>query len=276
MLINNIEFKVGADPEVFVSSNNNLVSGYGLIPGTKKDPFKVKNGAVQVDGMALEFNIDPATSFKMFNDNINSVMGQLKSMVPNHNLEIRPVAEFGEEYIKNQPYDARVLGCDPDYNAYTGLPNPTPNVDAPFRTASGHIHIGWGENMDDDQSLDDACRRLTRELDKTLGIISLLWDKDHKRRELYGKAGSYRRKPYGVEYRTLSNMWLSDKELIRVVFNGVERAIKNSFKLEHPIEHYEIVRKAIDTGDYSKSLNYIIDDHSWKLLNGWHERTTNV
>ena len=53
---------VGCDPEVFVKQNGVFKSAFGLIKGDKKNPQKIRNGAVQVDGMALEFNIDPAAS----------------------------------------------------------------------------------------------------------------------------------------------------------------------------------------------------------------------
>ena len=51
---------VGADPELFVKKGRSFQSAYGMIPGTKQKPKKVIKGAVQVDGMALEFNIDRA------------------------------------------------------------------------------------------------------------------------------------------------------------------------------------------------------------------------
>ncbi len=44
------------------------VTASGLvIPDTAKEkPFPVTNGAVQVDGMALEYNIDPASTVEEF------------------------------------------------------------------------------------------------------------------------------------------------------------------------------------------------------------------
>ena len=58
MLVNNKKFTIGADPEVFVADSltNTFVSAHDLVPGTKLEPFAVNKGAVQVDGMALEFN----------------------------------------------------------------------------------------------------------------------------------------------------------------------------------------------------------------------------
>ena len=53
---------VGCDPEVFVAQGGVFKSAYNLIKGDKKNPQKIRSGAVQVDGMALEFNIDPAAT----------------------------------------------------------------------------------------------------------------------------------------------------------------------------------------------------------------------
>jgi hypothetical protein len=231
--INGLEFTVGADPEFFVSKNEIPVSAYNLIPGDKKNPYKVPYGAVQVDGMALEFNINPAKGEAGFIRNLNSVMDSILKMVPDYEYYHNPVADFGFDYIEAQPEDAKRLGCDPDFNAYTGKPNPTPDAKRPFRTAAGHIHIGWTDGVDPmDPGHFEACRILTKCLDVFLGVPSLLWDKDQRRRELYGKAGAFRPKPYGMEYRTLSNAWVNHpkvKYLPRFVYNNTIDAVKMAF-----------------------------------------------
>lgn len=211
---------IGADPELFVSEGDKFVSGYNMIPGTKKAPHPVKNGAVQVDGMALEFNIDPASTKTEFIRNINSVQRQLREMIPyKYRLKTVPTAHFEPELMASQPLEATELGCDPDFNAYTGLPNPRPNGDVPFRTGSGHIHVGWTEGMDiNDPDHLEACRMMTKQMDVILGLLSPLWDKDTQRRTLYGNLGAFRPKPYGVEYRVLSNAWLRNDKLKRMVF----------------------------------------------------------
>ena len=61
---------IGCDPEFFVKENNKFVNAHGLIEGTKDFPQLVNKGAVQVDGMALEFNINPAKNSKEFVSNI--------------------------------------------------------------------------------------------------------------------------------------------------------------------------------------------------------------
>jgi hypothetical protein len=232
------DFTFGADPELFVKKNGRLVSAYNLIKGDKKDPMKVPDGAVQVDGMALEFNIDPAADFKAFDKNLSSVMASLQSLVPDYEFFVQPVAQFGSAYIESQPKIAKELGCDPDFNAYTGTANPRPKGEMPFRTASGHIHIGWTKDVDpNDPTHFKACQALVKNLDVYLGIPSLVWDEQLApggasdiRRELYGAAGAFRPKPYGVEYRVLSNTWITDRVLRKTVFENTILAIKKTFE----------------------------------------------
>ena len=92
-------FTFGCDPEVFiVDAKGKAVSAAGIIPGTKANPYKVKNGAVQRDGMAAEFNIDPVTNFADFNRNITSVMKEMREMLPEgHSFAIVPSIVFDKD-----------------------------------------------------------------------------------------------------------------------------------------------------------------------------------
>lgn len=223
---------VGADPEVFVKQSGVFKSAHGLVVGDKKNPQKVNKGAVQVDGMALEFNIDPASNKEEFITNIYEVMSILRSMVPDYQLEISPVADFGFEYLRAQPAEALELGCEPDYNAWTVGVNPRPDGERPFRTAAGHIHIGFCDDGEpEDSGYVGYCAEFVRELDFYLGLPSLILDKHPdsvRRRELYGKAGAFRPKKYGVEYRTLSNFWLESGELMGWAYDAAVRGF-NAF-----------------------------------------------
>lgn len=217
---------VGCDPEAFLKHQGQFVSAHGLIPGTKAMPHSVTNGAVQVDGMAVEFNITPASSSEQFVLHINTVMEQLRGMLKGYDVVASPVAYFDEAYMRAQPEEALELGCEADYDAYReGEPNPRPNGDNPFRTAGGHVHIGWATDLPvDDPEHIEACIMLCRELDYYLGVPSLFWDEDDMRREMYGNPGAFRAKSYGVEYRSLSNAWIKDERLMTFVFNQVQRA----------------------------------------------------
>jgi len=257
------EFLVGADPEFFVGRDGVAVSAHGLIQGDKKNPQKVGFGAVQVDGMALEFNIDPAKGAAGFVRNLDVVMATILKMVPGYEYLDTPVADFGAEYIQAQPEQAKMLGCEPDYNAYTMAVNPTPQADTPFRTASGHVHIGWTDDVDPlDPDHFSACAKLARMLDYTLGIPSLIWDADARRRELYGKAGAFRPKKYGMEYRTLSNKWLSPKMtfLRPYIFEQTIDAVKRLFENEDADKTLAMGKTAaeiINSNDKLTAANFI-------------------
>lgn len=257
MKIGEWEIKIGADPELFVSNGKEFVSAHGMVAGTKEEPYPVKNGAVQVDGMALEFNIDPANNPKEFVDNLTSVMEQLKAMVPDYEVHTVPVAHFSEEEIGNAPAEALELGCQPDYNAWDGgAANPVPDGKVNFRTAAGHIHIGWTEGMDiDDAGHRQACILLAKQLDFHLGLPSVLFDRDEKRRQLYGKAGAFRVKPYGMEYRVLSNAWLKDKSLMLWVYNNTITAFRRL--IEGNLDARANTSRIINDSDVDNAKYYI-------------------
>ncbi len=223
-----MDIKIGADPELFVTKDGKFRSAHGLIPGTKDNPFPVENGAVQVDGMALEFNINPATTADEFVRYNTSVMEQMKAMVPGYEFAIVPSCRFNGNHFRAQPDEAKELGCTPDYNAYTLEENVKPDNKTTMRTAAGHIHIGFCEGADpysDEHMI--RCATLVKQLDCYLGLTSLLWDDDKDRRTMYGAAGCFRPKSYGVEYRVLSNAWLLSEDHMRFVFDTTKLAVED-------------------------------------------------
>lgn len=230
---------IGCDPEVFVKVDGKFVNPFDLTKGSKDKPEKIDGGAVQIDGMALEFNIDPAKDYKTFIENIKKVRSHLGSVVSGRygdsgSLWAVPVAEFDPDYLFSQPKENLELGCNADYNAYTGAANPRPNANKPFRTGAGHVHIGWaqdGEKFDvEDPEHIEACQMMTKQLDCSLGILFSLFEKDTRRRELYGDFGAFRPKPYGVEYRTLSNIWLINERFIQIVFDVSQQSFQDLMK----------------------------------------------
>lgn len=223
---------LGCDPEVFLRDKNTgaPVPAVGLVPGTKEEPWGVERGMVQVDGLAAEFGIKPARTKKEFIRNINSVIGELRGMLPdNIELNFAPTVEFSLESLKDLPPEALALGCDPDFSCYTLKANPRPKPPSPgFRSAGGHVHVGWGTDFDPfDKAHKETCAVLVAELDVKLGVPSLAWDSDSQRRQLYGKAGAFRPKPYGLEYRSLSNQWLTSEDLMSFVWDQTIDAFKS-------------------------------------------------
>lgn len=259
---------VGADPEVFVKQNGLFRSAHNLIKGDKKNPYKVKNGAVQVDGMALEFNIDPAATEDEFCINIQSVYNQLKAMVPQYEVVATPVADFPFEYLKTQPKEALELGCEPDFNAWTEQANPRPDGERPMRTASGHVHIGFtnGEDIQDFNHV-SRCNMVVKQLDFFLGLPSLIYDADDRRRSMYGKAGACRYKSYGVEYRTLSNAWLNSPKLMAWVFRNAKKGVEELIAGNSLFAKYGDIQAIINNSDV-KEAKKLIKHANLEICNG--------
>lgn len=236
-----LRISIGADPEMFLRDRKtgDFLSAHDLLPGTKDTPHKVDCGAVQVDGVAGEFNIDPSLSSHEFISNIATVQQKMQEIVgEKYEFVATPTCTFAEEYFKNLPEAVKELGCNPDFNAWTGQVNEKPDGSkTSMRTGAGHIHVGWTKDADVRDSTHFAdCQIIAKQLDYYLGLYSLQWDQDTQRRSLYGKAGSFRVKPYGMEYRPLSNVWLRSVKLQNWVYNatlrGVVDLIENGNRVE--------------------------------------------
>lgn len=213
---------IGGDPEVFLGVDGVVIPACGLIGGTKEEPVRVPFGALQEDNIMAEFNIDPTSDVEEFIHNTMSVLNTLNLRARDHALElvIQASAEVDPFLLDMYP-QARLFGCDPDFNAYTLKVNPTPNVESNVRTCAGHIHLGFDHETDDRFSMGGY---VVKYLDVVVGLWTVLQDKDQVRRTRYGKAGAFRPKPYGVEYRVPSNFWLKDTGLMAEVFSRTKTA----------------------------------------------------
>lgn len=207
---------VGCDPEVFLKEEGSIISSIGRIGHGKDDPMQVEDGALLEDNVLAEINITPARNSDQFITRINKVLTQLMG-VTHSDIEIKSSHSFTKEYLMSLPEAAMEFGCDIDFNAYTGKANPKPSPWTTLRTAGGHVHVG-AEDID--------LHKLTKTMDLYLGIPSVLLDNDTDRREMYGCAGSYRPKDYGIEYRVLSNFWLKSDELMQWVYDSTVKAVK--------------------------------------------------
>lgn len=227
---------IGADPEVFLRSKSNgmFISACGIFAGTKEDPVPLGNyGTYQVDGHALEFNTIPASTEDEFVQNVTNIFDAVKELVAgtDDDLEIvlEPVANFDPEYFEFLPEYSKVLGCTPDYSAYTGKLLEAPDIaKKPIRTSSGHIHVGWTK-FDDANSKAVFRERMAvaNKITPHLLEVSKKWETPSsiERRKYYGREGAFRPKHYGVELRCLDCLWLESEDRMREVY----RATVNAF-----------------------------------------------
>ncbi len=237
--------RVGADPELFLKQGDKYISSIGLVGGSKDKPKKIdKLGhAVQEDNVAVEYNIKPAVTVEEFLDSHKFVLGYLAKALPEYRLDFSASVEFTPDQLENPK--AQQFGCDPDYNAWTMTVNEPPRAARiNLRTAGGHIHIGYHKPEIRNQV------GLIRAMDLFVGVPSIILDPDKRRRQMYGKAGAFRPKEYGAEYRTVSNFWIKSEDMIRWAYHNTQAAV--AFLNKGNVITDEVGRKiqlAINKGD---------------------------
>jgi len=237
--------RIGSDPETFLmDKTGKYISSVGLIGGSKDKPMDIGNNcSVQEDNVTVEFNTPPTNNIEEFVNVVNYNLSWIARRAAELNLSVvyTPSAEFDNEQLGTR--EAQTFGCDPDFNAWNfSAANPRPNSkNQNLRSAGGHIHI---EAPDLDKE------KLIQAMDLFVGVPMLEFDNDSERRKLYGKAGAYRPKSYGVEYRTASNAWLQDDDKKRWVFNQTQKAVEfvRSGK-EIPEELGVMIQRAINASN---------------------------
>lgn len=117
-----------------------------------------------------------------------------------------------------------------------------------------HIHIGY-ENRSVETSL-----QLIKLMDLFVGLLGVIYDKDRKRRSLYGKAGCFRLTPYGFEYRVLSAKMYDTDAIMSLVWDGIEATITSYNKgVELTSDTEKLVVKAINTSNKKLAVNVLND-----------------
>lgn len=240
---------IGADPELFYHDGKKFISAIGRVGGTKAEPRRLLGGfALQEDNVTVEYNIPAVYSVEQFIWANKLMMEEIDYIGQQQGLKsvIASSATFDEEQLRDPR--VKIFGCDPDFDAWELEPNAKPEAgDKSLRSAGGHIHLGMKDANNKQKVL------AVRAMDLIIGVPLAFLDRDSKRRELYGRAGACRFKPYGVEYRTPSNYWLKDEKLMNTVGNF---AMKMADKTEYLTELGEIaskeeenIKKAINTLD---------------------------
>lgn len=235
---------VGADIEVFLQNKQTkeIISAEGFIKGTKSIPYNYdpsnKYFATSLDNVLAEFCIPPARNKVEFYNYIRKSLAYINNSIPKkYCTSAFPSYSLDPKWLQSE--HSQIFGCEPDFNAYTRTVNRKPYCeDKTLRSAGGHVHVGFaapefkyspelyeGENAVLFYTGDNQRCDVIKTLDLFVGVPSVILEPDNKRKELYGKAGCFRPKSYGVEYRTVSNFYLQSKNLILWLYNAVMSAV---------------------------------------------------
>lgn len=256
---------LGTDPELFLYSEEKakFIPVCGLVGGTKDKPLPISTEnpmfAVQEDNVALEFTIPPVNNLNDWLTNINFVKDYITETILKPK-ELIPyyvgAARFENEDLQSKA--AQEMGCSSSYNAWTYKQHSVDRSDETLRTTGMHIHVGY-DKPDTDVSIE-----LIRAMDLFLGVPSVLIDPDTERRKMYGKAGDYRLKSYGTEYRVLSGYFLSNDELLKWVYKNTQKAIE-FVNMGGIITNAEEIIECIDNCNKELALE-IIEDYKIEVL----------
>jgi hypothetical protein len=202
---------------------------------------------------------------------------------PSANFSLRSVTMLSEDLVTNATKAQLELGCDPAANAYGEPPLSVDNPESlPFRFAGGHVHLGliFPDNgtiaaprkFNKKYTTTKELEKLVHTLDATVGVlfVAVMADLDSPiRRQYYGRAGEYRQKPYGLEYRVLSNAWLLHPVLTQFMFDMTRAGLAifdNDIPIPSPLSS-DRIRHIINTCDVEAAREYIFDNwRMWKCI----------
>jgi hypothetical protein len=234
---------LGCDPELLVQSTNQTivaVPAWEVVSAKKGDtPLPISsNTSIHADGVALEFNTTPVPIRHFADRALNSfrdtatwvkstgeVMGKKLRAI----ASVPEITDFSKEVLANPL--ANLDGCAVDYCAYNEDPcrprERQPINSSSMRYLGGHIHVGYDTSIIPPWAM-------ARFFDLFVYAPIVTSDKQPNRRPIYGLAGLYRPKPYGMEYRTPSSYWLTHGSIARTIqkniqeiFLGFEKAPKD-------------------------------------------------
>lgn len=238
----------GCDPEIFITKKDgSLIPAFNFLPFQREcvrpatlsecpDGSGVTSGRIKTywaphyaDGFAAEFGMKPGSCHGWGMDRVRFglelIYNKMKAHDKDANLTLQNVVAIDPEILASASADQIALGCSPSKNAYGDeVPLPTDARTLPFRVAGGHIHFGMSNinSPEGEMSRTDRNELAAKWMDMVVGVpaVALFEGIDSPtRRRFYGRAGEYRDKSYGLEYRTLSNAWLGHPAIAHLIWN---------------------------------------------------------
>lgn len=281
-------FKLGGDPELILFKKNGenmeatLPEDVHWKAGTIFAGGYYNTGEVARDGRCLEIRPPSSSCREVLYNNFWTSFTAAKGngALLDHVLSFLPVAEFDPKGLDEE---SKRIGCNPDYCAYNSAftnPRDFDFSQVPYLIAGGHIHYGIS-NVGKWMNNPEEIKEIVKVLDYTAGMMSVILaakpDREAIRRRFFGKAGTFRVKPYGIEYRTPSNdVWSSAAKLsltcgagklgISALFLGGKIGKKKSllWKMASETE----VRRIIDECDVAAAMKLWPYLRDWMLLIG--------
>lgn len=256
-------YPIGTDPEAFFAIGRHIIGSEKVIPA---DGLEGQRGKVIRDGIQVEFNPLSGSSLEELSDNLKTTFRYLQDFLNEGGnpdgvkLSFEPVVKISQKELRSLSPESRRFGCSPSFNIYGPKQVGVDGTKYQFRSAGGHLHFSLPKTLWNHKNIDHRAE-LVSIFEPLVGIASVLLDRSEgqvERRKHYGRAGEYRLPRYGVEYRTPSNFWLKDLQLMQYMFGlgayAIELLSKSKYGHTGIVElqagiNYSEIQEIIDTSD---------------------------
>lgn len=281
---------LSADPEFFIwdPEDEMIVPSDEILPkqgNPVTDGVTKSNARLYTDGVQAEFNLRKKTCRHHVIEKLTAAHSLIDSKIPNE-LEVKytPAVELPEDQVMFLSDFARQLGCDPSRNAWMrGEEMDMPyGEESPTRYAGGHIHMGKYRDGPPNLFIDDHDNviEIIKVADHIVGLpFTQMFGGEASalRRQAYGKAGEYRYKDYGLEYRVLGPQWAEFVPLVGPVFGWFREALNIVYSGEQN-QLYDLVDQvdvidAINSADREKAAKLFNEIKPWLMRRNAEDHT---
>lgn len=268
-----MSINMGCDPEFFLKLDGEVIGAEKIIP---KAGLHYGNSKIIIDGVQAELNPRPNTCRGLLGNEIAACFRTLEQQIKAKNRKVTcdfsRTVEISKENLMELDEKSRKFGCAESQTIYAKLKaglklNKVDPTEYRTRAAGGHIHL---DKVNYHSSI---TRALTTDHKRTVAILDLvcantavLVDRDDgniERRKMYGRAGEFRLPKHGLEYRTLSNFWLTSSQLFSFAFGMTRLAVLIMAQNNHEELYKELtslvpqskVHKAINNNDFDLAMD---------------------
>lgn len=256
----------GCDPEFFFKKGNKIIGAEKVLPadGLINDN---SNGKVIIDGVQAELNPLENPCREVLANRISRCLCDVRDIMKKKKVkaDFSQTVKISKKEMDSLSEKSKQFGCSPSNNMY----NKDASVgvkDASIymsRSAGGHVHIGMPDGVDIYSETYKVFKkepeRLVQMLDIIVGNTMVMIDRDKgniERRKTYGRAGEYRLPSHGLEYRTLSNFWLTNYTLMSFVMSMTRLAVSVvCYSKKHETSIEDRILNSVNMEDIAKAIN---------------------
>lgn len=237
---------LGSDSEFNLAKYGRPVSALRVLDDKVTE---VHTGRFFADNMNVEIAINPVESLAQWHSYTEDLLARVGDL--GYDLEFNPVVEYDAADL-DHPL-ALISGCNPDFTGYRpGVSNKAPDfatMEGATRSCGAHVHTG-------DPTIDPDNQAMWMDLHLTLPLLQ--FEQVSNRRTMYGGPGCLRYKDYGMEYRTLSNVWLNDYALREFVYEASFKAMESARTMDfREIPDWKDIPRAIMSHDVEEATRIL-------------------